>query len=288
MNDCNITTKLSELRIAKGVTQGEVASALSVSNKTISKWENGISSPDLSMLVSLAKYYDVSTDTLLGLEDKQKGTKQIITDEFRGLDRRETALKVFEIIKEMFPACFDAAGTGDDSVCDDMDTIPAQTDRMSRYQISLHELFNFAVCSDDVNFAVVQLRNKSNFAWLLDKEKQKRIIDLLAFLADADVLKIMSFIHSTACSESFTTDYMSNNTAVSLDKTTAVLERCCELGICSKVTAHLKNGNAIIYESFGDGLILSVLSIAYERMCGNNGYNYNYNGRCKMIGDKKI
>lgn len=124
MNTCNITTKLYELRIAKGVTQGEVASALSVSNKTISKWENGTSSPDLSMLVSLAKYYDVSTDTLLGLEDKRKGTKQVIADEFRGLDRRETALKVFEIIKEMFPACFDAAGTGDDSVCDDMEHYP--------------------------------------------------------------------------------------------------------------------------------------------------------------------
>lgn len=81
MNTCNITTKLYELRIAKGVTQGEVASALSVSNKTISKWENGTSSPDLSMLVSLAKYYDVSTDTLLGLEDKRKGTKQVIADE---------------------------------------------------------------------------------------------------------------------------------------------------------------------------------------------------------------
>ena len=71
MNICNIATKLLEMRIAKGVTQDEVANALSVSNKTISKWENGTSSPSLSMLVSLAKYYNVSTDTLLGLEDKR-------------------------------------------------------------------------------------------------------------------------------------------------------------------------------------------------------------------------
>lgn len=288
MNICNIATKLLEMRIAKGVTQDEVANALSVSNKTISKWENGTSSPPLSMLVSLAKYYNVSTDTLLGLEDKREGTKQVIRDEFRCLDRRGTALKVFEIIKEMFPASFDAVGRGDDSVCDTMDTIPSQTDRMSRYQISLPELFNFAVCSDDVNFAVVQLRNKSNFTWLLDEKKQKHIIDLLGFLADADVLKIMSFIHSTICSESFTAGYMSNNTTVPLDKTTAVLEKSCELGICSKVTALLKNGEVIIYESYGDGLILSILSIAYEKMCGSNGYNYNFNGRCKMIGGKKI
>lgn len=288
MNTYNINTKLLELRREKGVTQDEVASALSVSNKTISKWENGTSSPDLSMLISLSKYYDVSTDMLLGLEDKRKGIKQVIEDEFRGLDRCETALKVFEIIREMFPACYNAADTGDDSICDDMDTILPQTDRLSRYQISLHELFNFAVCSDDVNFAVVQLRNKSNFAWLLDEKTQKHIIDFLGFLADADVLKIMSFIHSTVCSESFTAGYMSNNAAVPLDKTTSVLEKSCELGICSKVTAHLKKGEVIIYESFGDGLTLSILSIAYERMCGNNGYNYNYSDRCKMIGGKKI
>ncbi len=288
MNACNIATKLSELRTAKGFTQDEVASALSVSNKTISKWENGTSSPNLSMLVSLAKYYNVSTDTLLGLEDKQKGTKQVIADEFRGLNRCETALKVFEIIKEMFPACFEGAGIGEDSICDDMNAIPPQTDRMPRNQISLNELFNFDVCSDDVNFAVVQLRNQSNFAWLLDEEKQKRIIELLGFLADADVLKIMSFIHSTVCSENFTAGYLSNNTAVPLDKTRFVLEKSCELGIFSKATAHLKNGEVILYESFGDGLILAILSIAYERMCGSNGYNYNYNGRCKMIGGKKI
>ena len=288
MNDCNIATKLSELRIAKGVTQDEVASALSVSNKTISKWENGTSSPDLSMLVSLAKYYDVSTDTLLGLEDKQKGTKQVIADEFKGLDRRETAFKIFEIIKAIFPASYDAACFGDDDVADVSEIIPPKTDNLPRYQISVRELFSFAVCSDDVNLAVVQLRNKANFSWLLDEEKQKRIIDLLGFLADAEVLKIMSFIHSTACSESFTAVYMSNNTAVALDKTAFVLERFCELGICSKVTAHLKNGEAIIYESFGDGLILSILSIAYERMCGSNGYNYNYETTFKMIEGKKI
>lgn len=287
MNEINIATKLSEFRTEKGVTQDEVASALLVSNKTISKWENGASSPDLSSLVALAQYYGVSTDTLLGLRDDHKDTKQVIANEFRGLDRRETALKVFEIVKDMFPVTFAAAGTGDDALCDDVDVIPSQTDKMSRYQVSLPELFNFAVCSDDVNLAVIQLRNKSNFAWLLDEKKQERIIKLLRFLADADVMKILSFTHSTVCSESFTTAYISNNTAVSLDKTNEVLELCTEIGVCSKATAHLKNGEVTVYESFGDGLILSLLSIAYERMCGKNGYNYNFTGKCKMIGGKK-
>ena len=56
MNEINISAKLTELRTAKGITQEEVAKALEVSNKTISKWENGTSSPELSMLAALAKY----------------------------------------------------------------------------------------------------------------------------------------------------------------------------------------------------------------------------------------
>ena len=43
MYECKIAEKLSLLRIAKGVTQDEVAQSLSVSNKTVSKWENGVS-----------------------------------------------------------------------------------------------------------------------------------------------------------------------------------------------------------------------------------------------------
>ncbi len=42
-----ITEKLTELRNAKGVTQEDVAKSLSVSNKTVSKWENGTSVPVL-------------------------------------------------------------------------------------------------------------------------------------------------------------------------------------------------------------------------------------------------
>ena len=69
MSECKIAEKLVELRTAKGVTQEDVAQNLSISNKTISKWENGASMPDLPMLIELSKYYGVTTDTLLGLSE---------------------------------------------------------------------------------------------------------------------------------------------------------------------------------------------------------------------------
>ena len=76
MYECKIAEKLVELRTSKGVTQEDVAQSLSISNKTVSKWENGASTPDLSMLVELSKYYGVTTDTLLGLSDKSYSFSQ--------------------------------------------------------------------------------------------------------------------------------------------------------------------------------------------------------------------
>ena len=56
MYECKIAEKLVELRTSKGATQEDVAQSLSISNKTVSKWENGASTPDLPMVVELAKY----------------------------------------------------------------------------------------------------------------------------------------------------------------------------------------------------------------------------------------
>ena len=43
MDGCKAAEKMVELRTAKGVTQEEVAQKLGVSNKTVSKWETGVS-----------------------------------------------------------------------------------------------------------------------------------------------------------------------------------------------------------------------------------------------------
>ncbi len=46
------------MRIAKGVTRDEAAAILSVSNKTVSKWEISETYPDGALLVPIAKIFD--------------------------------------------------------------------------------------------------------------------------------------------------------------------------------------------------------------------------------------
>lgn len=56
---------LAELRKAKGYTQKELAEKLYVSDKAISKWERGLSMPDISLLIPLAEILEVSVTELL-------------------------------------------------------------------------------------------------------------------------------------------------------------------------------------------------------------------------------
>ena len=286
MTEYSISEKLSELRAAKGVTQDEVANALSISNKTVSKWENGTSAPDLSMLVALARYYNVTADTLLGLEEGKKGMKQMLGDQFRDLDLESMARKAFTINRGMIPIGFYIARK--DEECNlDKAILPLENEKNIRSLNSFGGLFQFAVCSKDVNFSIVQLSNEADFAWLTDETKQKRMSELFALFSDADMLKMIYFIQSKDCSPRFTAGYLSAHTDIPLEKTLQLLEKCMELELGSQMTAHLKDGDAVIYEFICDGLLLTLLSVAYERMWGRKCYDYCWNGGSKMIGGKK-
>ena len=61
---------LKRLRIQKGLSQENVAEKLHVVRQTISKWENGLSSPSMEQLNCLATVLDVSVGQLLGANDE--------------------------------------------------------------------------------------------------------------------------------------------------------------------------------------------------------------------------
>lgn len=64
--------KLRELREQKGVTQKEVATAVGCTSTVYSRYERGVREPDISTLCSLADYFEVSTDDLIGYIKKHK------------------------------------------------------------------------------------------------------------------------------------------------------------------------------------------------------------------------
>ncbi len=59
------------LRKGRGLTQEQLSVQMNVSTVAVSKWENEISMPDISMLCNLADYFEVTVDELLGRKTKQ-------------------------------------------------------------------------------------------------------------------------------------------------------------------------------------------------------------------------
>ncbi len=60
---------LRYLRNEKGITEEELGQILGYSNQTISFWEIGRREPDLDTIVKIAKFFDVTSDFLLGLKE---------------------------------------------------------------------------------------------------------------------------------------------------------------------------------------------------------------------------
>lgn len=52
-----INLKIAELRKARGLTQQELGDILSVSYQTVSKWENEVTLPDITILPTLADFF---------------------------------------------------------------------------------------------------------------------------------------------------------------------------------------------------------------------------------------
>ncbi len=87
MNQQKIGIFLKELRKQKGLTQQQFAEIVNVSNRTVSRWENGNNLPDLDILIEISDYYEIDLRELLDGERK---------DEKMNKEAEEIALKAVE------------------------------------------------------------------------------------------------------------------------------------------------------------------------------------------------
>lgn len=67
--------RIRDLREDRDLTQKEIAEYLHIKQNTYSQYENGQRQIPINFLILLAKYYDTSTDYILGLTDNPKAYK---------------------------------------------------------------------------------------------------------------------------------------------------------------------------------------------------------------------
>ena len=102
-----LITNLISLRKSRSLTQIELGEKINYSDKTISKWENGDSCPNIEAVHKLAKFYDVSIDDLLSEEFQIE--KKIIAEKQRNYSKLIISLLAVMTVWVMATILFVAA-----------------------------------------------------------------------------------------------------------------------------------------------------------------------------------
>lgn len=105
-----IGKKIKELRLSKKLTQKDLAQILNVTPQAISKWERNESNPDIQMLVTLSKYFNISVDDILGNKNEnffgsfiskikgnkkmEKVTKKNQSEDFENTESEKKVMKI--------------------------------------------------------------------------------------------------------------------------------------------------------------------------------------------------
>jgi transcriptional regulator with XRE-family HTH domain len=87
----SIGTRIAENRKRKGLTQDELAEYMGVSSQAVSKWENDMSCPDITLLPKLADYFNMSVDELL------RGATSVQAQVVAKEERKEFSKMLFKV-----------------------------------------------------------------------------------------------------------------------------------------------------------------------------------------------
>lgn len=94
---------ISKARKDKNMTQNDLASLLHITDKAVSKWERGISLPDISLLIPISNILDISVYELLGGEMKEEMSKKEVeevvkTSVKKGVEDNKLKVRIQKII----------------------------------------------------------------------------------------------------------------------------------------------------------------------------------------------
>ena len=97
----SIGATIKQLRIARKLTQEELASHLGITSKAVSQWECDRTSPDISQIPALCNFFQISADQLLNINlPKSEEEKQDILHRYYDLSRKGYLKEGWQLLQE--------------------------------------------------------------------------------------------------------------------------------------------------------------------------------------------
>ncbi len=101
MDTIKVGAFLKELRKGHGLSQEQLADKFNVSSRSVSRWENGNTMPDISIMIELADFYDVDIRDLLRGERKSEKMEENLKETLKMVAEYTEADKA-KILKKVY------------------------------------------------------------------------------------------------------------------------------------------------------------------------------------------
>ena len=188
MKHNQIGNKIRELRISNNITQAELGDAVGVSMQAVSKWERG-GTPDIDILISIARYFGVTMDELLGLVPDSSG--QLSDVLFSTLLHSSAQNKMEEATDYCWSIFKGMSGLPSVQDYPYSNTTAADIEN-SRCRVSNNEGISYFLASRDAQMFALAPEPEEGFGAMLGNEGD--YVELFSFLSDPDVFQLLLFI----------------------------------------------------------------------------------------------
>ena len=265
-----LSENIAAARKAIGETQTALAEALSISNRTVSKWETAETEPDAASLVLLAEHFGISTDELLG----RPGRNRPVYENASGFGEAgaecfsegvESVMRLTETLARLIKR-----GWGPDGEKNALRELvlpdPLWDERFPgsrKSGVTCSAVFAEAVKSRDNNMILMLLPNENNFAWM--DEGAEALAGRFAVLSDPRVIRLLRKMYTPDFPETFTLEYLAKAGGISQEQA----EDLAELLKLEPEDAELEEGPVrIAHFYYGSAALMGVLCAAYEAFLG--------------------
>lgn len=89
-------TRIKELRLEKKLTQQALAKQLGINQTSLSKIENGASTPDALLLTDLSRFFHVTTDYILFLSKERLTADSLLADNMCNLKKYQHLITIYQ------------------------------------------------------------------------------------------------------------------------------------------------------------------------------------------------
>jgi transcriptional regulator with XRE-family HTH domain len=246
--------KIAELRKQKNMTQEEFGALLGISAQSISKWENNISLPDITLIPIIADTFDITIDTLF---DRSATISSI---------NAENAVDI----------AFDRLLKTNASYFDVLDKFEEYKSVINKENATATAFYteNGAIFGNQ-NIGVIYRKSAKDSVPLL---RDDEIRTYLAMLADENVCKILAYMAENA--KSFTAASIAAKCGLTAKDATATLETLKKHTLVTSRSVDLGDEIVTVWEKYAFHKILfiySIMALAKKAAGGEDNY-YCFHG----------